>query len=64
MINVSKGALINRLENIEEYDNSLDELKNNLEHINNINSLLTINQDNLLEFQVDVDFLNAEIIGE
>lgn len=62
LINVSKGALINRLENIEEYDNSLDELKNNLDHINNINSLLTINQDNLLEFQVDVDFLNAEII--
>ena len=62
MINVSKGALINRLENIEEYDNSLDELKNNLDHINNINSLLTINQDNLLEFQMDVDFLNAEII--
>ncbi|WRK55060.1 hypothetical protein SD457_09685 [Coprobacillaceae bacterium CR2/5/TPMF4] len=56
MIDVSKGALINRLENIEEYDNSLDELKNNLDHINNINSLLTINQDNLLEFQVDVDF--------
>ena len=41
---------------------ALDELKNNLDHINNINSLLTINQDNLLEFQVDVDFLNAEII--
>ncbi|WP_302999306.1 TIGR02680 family protein [Thomasclavelia spiroformis] len=62
LINVSKGALINRLENIEEYDNSLDELKNNLDHINNINSLLTINHDNLLEFQEDVDFLNAEII--
>lgn len=62
LINVSKEALINRLENIEEYSNSLDELKNNLDHINNIKSLLTISQDNLLEFQTDVDFLSAEII--
>lgn len=62
LINVSKESLINRLENIEEYSNSLDELKNNLDHINNIKSLLTISQDNLLEFQTDVDFLSAEII--
>src|SRR5699024_5571618 len=55
LINVSKGAVINRLESIEEYVNKLDELKNNLDHITNIKSLLTINQDNLLEYQDDVD---------
>ena len=61
LINVSKGAVINRLESIEEYVNKLDELKNNLDHITNIKSLLTINQDNLLEYQDDVDLLYSEI---